>query len=78
MANAPGGFDQNMIDELAPFLSTCSNLIMGFRNEVQRQEAEKTRKKAQDELVKAKESAEWPQWRGAFQGEMEGQLSRGV
>ena len=29
-------------------------------------------------LKEAKESAEWPQWRGAFQREMEGQLSRGV
>jgi PAS domain S-box-containing protein len=58
IANRPGGYDQEVIHFLAPFLSTCSNLIMGYRNEMQRKEAEQARQKAQAELIQAKESAE--------------------
>jgi PAS domain S-box-containing protein len=40
IANCPTGYDQNMVDLLQPFLTTCSSLIEGYRIDRKRQQAE--------------------------------------
>jgi PAS domain S-box-containing protein len=40
IANRPQGYNQQIVEELEPFLITCSNLIEGYRLERQRQETE--------------------------------------
>ncbi|MCW9054093.1 MAG: GAF domain-containing protein [Motiliproteus sp.] len=40
IANRPGGYDQDLVEFLAPFLSTCSNLIQAYRNNIKRLEVE--------------------------------------
>ncbi|RMH35201.1 MAG: PAS domain S-box protein, partial [Nitrospirae bacterium] len=40
LANRPGGYADAMIEFLQPLLSTCGNLIEGYRNEQRRAEAE--------------------------------------
>lgn len=42
IANRPGGYSEDMIEFLTPFLTTCSNLIMTLRYDKKRVEAEKT------------------------------------
>ncbi|MEH6626877.1 MAG: GAF domain-containing protein [Motiliproteus sp.] len=36
IANRQGGYNQALVEDLAPFLSTCSNLIRAYRNNVKR------------------------------------------
>lgn len=40
IANRPQGYDQSLVDYLLPFLSTCSNLIRAYRNNVRRRAVE--------------------------------------
>ncbi|WP_271271506.1 GAF domain-containing protein [Aliamphritea hakodatensis] len=40
IANRNGGYDEALIDYLAPFISTCSNLIRAYRNNVRRRQVE--------------------------------------
>jgi two-component system NtrC family sensor kinase len=40
VANRPGGYDEAIIQFLAPFLATCSSLLVGLRSEQQRRRAE--------------------------------------
>jgi len=40
IANRPGGYDPDLIEHLQPFLTTCSNLIEGYRLDRRRQQAE--------------------------------------
>ncbi len=40
IANRDGGYDQALVDYLAPFLSTCSNLIRAWRNNIRRVQVE--------------------------------------
>ncbi|MEA5419919.1 PAS domain S-box protein [Spirulina sp. CCNP1310] len=40
IANRPGGYDPDLIEQLQPFLTTCSNLIEGYRLDRMRQQAE--------------------------------------
>ncbi|MBJ7899959.1 MAG: PAS domain-containing protein [Cyanobacteria bacterium RI_101] len=40
IANRPGGYDQEILDYLQPFLVTCSNLIEGYRIERRRKETQ--------------------------------------
>ena len=51
VANRPGGYSTAVIDKLAMFISVCSNLIVAFR-------AERDRQKASNELLAAKKEAE--------------------
>ncbi len=39
IANKPGGYESELIDYLKPFLSTCANLIDGYRNVKERRKA---------------------------------------
>lgn len=41
LANRPGGYDEKLMSSLELFLSTCSNLILAFRAERARQNAER-------------------------------------
>ncbi|WP_421869522.1 GAF domain-containing protein [Motiliproteus sp.] len=47
IANRVNGYDQQLVDFLAPFLSTCSNLVEAYRNNLKRLEVE-------DELQRTK------------------------
>lgn len=60
IANRPGGYDESLIEELQPFLSTCSQIIAAYRNE-------KCRKKAELALRQAEEK-----YRGIFENATEG------
>ncbi|MGF1583293.1 MAG: PAS domain S-box protein [Gemmataceae bacterium] len=40
IANRPGGYDGHITEYLQPFLTTCSNLIQGYRNESFRKQTE--------------------------------------
>jgi PAS domain S-box-containing protein len=40
VANRPGGYDEKLVDELAPFLQACSNAIFALRADAERREAE--------------------------------------
>lgn len=40
MANRPGGYQEDLIEYLQPFLGTCSNLIQALKNDQQRKKAE--------------------------------------
>ncbi len=42
IANRPGGYEEDLVDFLQPFLVTCSNLIMTLRHVLKREEAENT------------------------------------
>ncbi|GJL78950.1 MAG: hypothetical protein NPINA01_19390 [Nitrospinaceae bacterium] len=47
LANRPGGYDEEMMDFLQPFLSTCSKLLLASKNEDRRKHAEKALKESQ-------------------------------
>ncbi len=42
IANRPGGYDEELVTFLNPFLSTCGNIIQAFRNDRLRMQAEKS------------------------------------
>lgn len=48
IANRPGGYDLSIVEELEPFLVTCSNLIEGYR-------LDRERKATADELARSNE-----------------------
>ncbi len=52
LANRPGGFDESVINSLAPFLSTCVNIIEAYRTDAKRQEAE-NRLRDSEERIRA-------------------------
>jgi PAS domain S-box-containing protein len=41
LANAPGGYGEEMVDHLRPMVKACSSIIAAWRSEQQRQKAEK-------------------------------------
>ena len=43
IVNRPGGYDQELVDHLQPFLTTCANLIEAHRAEQRRRDAEQAR-----------------------------------
>lgn len=51
LSNRPGGFDQTVVDFLQPFLATSAGIIQAYKNE-------RLKKKAEEELVSAREEAE--------------------
>ncbi|MDJ0600243.1 MAG: ATP-binding protein [Crocosphaera sp.] len=52
IANRQGGYDDNLIDYLQPFLTTCANLIKAYGNEQNRQQAEEEIKHLNQQLEK--------------------------
>jgi PAS domain S-box-containing protein len=53
IANRPGGYQTKLIDELQPFLVTCSNLIEGYRIDRARRATEEQLAHSNEELVRA-------------------------
>ncbi len=51
LANRPGGYDQQLLDDIGPFLTTCAGIIESHRAERRREEQERR-------LIEAKEAAE--------------------
>ncbi|WNZ43339.1 response regulator [Leptolyngbya boryana CZ1] len=60
IANRPGGYDEALIEELQPFLSTCSQIIAAYRNEKCRANAELALRQAEEK------------YRGIFENATEG------
>ncbi|MFN9176238.1 MAG: PAS domain S-box protein, partial [Synechocystis sp.] len=52
IANRPGGYDEEIIAFLNPFLITCSNLIEGYRGDRQRRQAEAQLQLTNEELLR--------------------------
>jgi PAS domain S-box-containing protein len=53
IANRPGGYQPKLIDDLQPFLVTCSNLIEGYRIDRERRTTELKLAHSNEELVRA-------------------------
>jgi signal transduction histidine kinase/CheY-like chemotaxis protein len=53
IANRPGGYSEDIIKFLEPFLITCSNLIEGYRGDRQRRQAEIQLQLTNEELLRA-------------------------
>lgn len=53
IANRAGGYNQDIIDYLAPFLVTCSNLIEGYRLDGKRRQAEEQLSYTNEQLIRA-------------------------
>ena len=53
IANRPGGYQPKLIDDLQPFLVTCSNLIEGYRIDRERRATEAQLAHSNEELVRA-------------------------
>ncbi|MGZ3461621.1 MAG: PAS domain-containing protein, partial [Archangium sp.] len=47
LAHRPGGYDAELIDFLQPFLLACSSLLVGWRNEQRRRQAEEELRRTQ-------------------------------
>ncbi|MFZ9738556.1 MAG: PAS domain S-box protein [Prochlorotrichaceae cyanobacterium] len=50
VANRPGGYSEDLIEQLHPLLITCSNLIEGYRQDRLRRQAEKALQESQQSL----------------------------
>lgn len=48
IANRPGGYDQELLEFLTPFSSTCANLIQALRNDRRRRAAEQTLRESEE------------------------------
>lgn len=53
IANRPGGYTEEIVAFLKPFLTTCSNLIEGYRGDRQRRQAEAQLQLTNQELLRA-------------------------
>lgn len=53
IANRPGGYDLSMVEELQPFLVTCSNLIEGYRIDRDRRATSDQLARSNEELLRA-------------------------
>lgn len=53
IANRPGGYDLSLVDELQPFLVTCSNLIEGYRIDRERRATSDQLERSNEELLRA-------------------------
>lgn len=69
IANRPGGYDESLIEELQPFLATCSQIIAAYRNERRRQQAELGLRQAEEKYRGIFENAT----EGIYQSTIEGQ-----
>lgn len=50
VANRPQGYDDNLVEYLQPFLTTCANLIKAYRNNASRRQAEKEKEDSENKL----------------------------
>ncbi|EAZ88426.1 PAS domain S-box protein, partial [Crocosphaera chwakensis] len=50
VANRPQGYDDNLVEYLQPFLTTCANLIKAYRNNRSRQQAEREKEASENKL----------------------------
>ncbi|HAC63762.1 MAG TPA: histidine kinase, partial [Cyanothece sp. UBA12306] len=50
IANRKNGYDNDLVDYLQPFLTTCANLIKAYHNERDRQQAEREREVSEKKL----------------------------
>ncbi len=41
VANRPGGYDETLVEAIEPFLASCANLIVAYRSDRRREEAER-------------------------------------
>lgn len=53
IANRPGGYDLSIVEELEPFLVTCSNLIEGYRLDRERKATADQLARSNEELLRA-------------------------
>lgn len=53
IANRPGGYDLSIVDELQPFLVTCSNLIEGYRLDRERRATAEQLERSNEGLLRA-------------------------
>ncbi|MFH1117755.1 MAG: PAS domain S-box protein [Pseudomonadota bacterium] len=51
-ANRVGGYSQQLADFLKPYLNTCANIIMAYRNEQRRKDAEEALRQERERLEK--------------------------
>ncbi|RDE19747.1 GAF domain-containing protein [Motiliproteus coralliicola] len=51
IANRENGYDQQLVDFLAPFLSTCSNLVEAYRNNLKRLEVEEELQRTKSRML---------------------------
>jgi len=58
IANRPGGYGQDVIEFLEPFLATCCSVILGWRSEQQRRRAEEMLRHREEELRKHRDHLE--------------------
>ncbi|HYO59417.1 ATP-binding protein [Archangium sp.] len=58
IANRPGGYDPELIEFLQPFLATCCNIILGWRNEKQRHGTEELLRQREEELQRHRDQLE--------------------
>ncbi len=50
IANRPGGYDEELVDYLQPFLATCANIIGACRNNMRRLAVEEELRKSERKL----------------------------
>ncbi|WP_198648505.1 PAS domain S-box protein [Cyanothece sp. BG0011] len=50
VANGPQGYNDDLVNYLKPFLTTCANLIKAYRNEASRQQAEQEKEASENKL----------------------------
>ncbi len=50
VANRPGGYDEQLVTDLAPFLATCASLTEAFRNDRRRRDAEASLRASEQRL----------------------------
>jgi PAS domain S-box-containing protein len=48
VANRPGGYNQQLVDFMEPFLSTCASIIDAYKNEARRKEAEEALRESEE------------------------------
>jgi PAS domain S-box-containing protein len=58
MANRHGGYDQQIVELLQPYLATCANIIEAYRNEERRRETERQLQQKLDALRQAEDLAQ--------------------
>ncbi len=58
IANRPDGYDQAVIDFLEPFLATCCSVILGWRSEQKRRQAEEMLRHREEELRRHRDHLE--------------------
>ncbi len=50
IANRPGGYDEDLLWTIQPFLVTCANLLDGYRNELLRTQTEKALRESEERM----------------------------